>query len=154
MHIAGVGGTRRVRAVDFFRGLFETALQPGEILRGVEIALPPEELSTAYAKFRHPASGYAVAAAAVVLRFEGTHCVGGALAITGVASHAFTAASALQHLAGFSGTPEEIDNIVSAALTGVEPLADRFADAAYRLQLAKTMIRRALASAWRARKEP
>ncbi|EGO94947.1 xanthine dehydrogenase family protein subunit M, partial [Acidiphilium sp. PM] len=37
----GQAGARRIAAADFFTGLFETALEPGEILTAVEIPLVP-----------------------------------------------------------------------------------------------------------------
>lgn len=150
MHIANLRGVRTVRASEYFRGLFETALEPGEVLKGVEIEVPGGKLSTAYSKFRHPASGYAVAAAAVALRFASGSCAGGSLAITGVSTHAFRLENADKHLKGFSGSAEEIERVVVETFEGREVLEDRFADEAYRLQLAKTMVRRALTSAFRA----
>lgn len=49
---------RRIPADNFFRGLFETDLEPGEILVALEFPVPT---AAAYAKYAHPASGYAVA---------------------------------------------------------------------------------------------
>jgi carbon-monoxide dehydrogenase medium subunit len=48
---------RKIAADDFFVDTFETALEPGELVTGFEYPLP---LRAAYAKFRQPASGYAV----------------------------------------------------------------------------------------------
>jgi carbon-monoxide dehydrogenase medium subunit len=48
---------RRIAADDFFKGLFETALEPGEIITAVRFKVPDR---AHYLKFRHPASGYAV----------------------------------------------------------------------------------------------
>ena len=48
---------REIAADDFFLGMFTTALEPGEVIRGVRF---PRALKSAYAKFRHPASGYAM----------------------------------------------------------------------------------------------
>jgi carbon-monoxide dehydrogenase medium subunit len=47
-------------------------------------------------------------------------------------------------LAGYDGQPQHSDRIVEQAFEGVVPLEDRFADAEYRLQLGRTMLRRAL----------
>ena len=60
--VLGLGATvvttqREIAADDFFLGMFTTALEPGEVIRGVRF---PRALKTAYAKFRHPASGYAM----------------------------------------------------------------------------------------------
>ncbi|MCK0198814.1 xanthine dehydrogenase family protein subunit M [Ancylobacter sp. 6x-1] len=58
----GLGATiitnqRRIEADDFFLGLFETALEPGEII--TRIAFPAVK-KAAYVKFRHPASRFAM----------------------------------------------------------------------------------------------
>jgi carbon-monoxide dehydrogenase medium subunit len=47
---------RRIAADDFFVAMFETALEPGELVTGFEFE-PPDNAS--YVKYRHPASGYA-----------------------------------------------------------------------------------------------
>ncbi|MFP3607986.1 carbon monoxide dehydrogenase, partial [Paraburkholderia sp. SIMBA_053] len=49
---------RRIPADEFFVDTFETALRPDELVTAIEFAIP---LRAAYAKYRHPASGYAVA---------------------------------------------------------------------------------------------
>ena len=48
---------REIAADDFFLGMFTTALAPGEVIWGVRF---PRVRQSAYAKFRHPASGYAM----------------------------------------------------------------------------------------------
>jgi carbon-monoxide dehydrogenase medium subunit len=51
--------TRALAAADFFTGMFETALQPGELVVRVDF---PKPKRAAFAKFRNPASRYAIAA--------------------------------------------------------------------------------------------
>jgi aerobic carbon-monoxide dehydrogenase medium subunit len=144
--IASAAGSRSVAARDFFSGLFETALQPGELIVAVRIPVVPDTRA-AYRKFRHPASGYAVAGVAVVLVLERGTCRSGRIAVTGVADHAFRAAAAEPQLAGYAGQPDRTKRLLDLAFAGVAPLEDRFADAAYRVQLGRTMLRRALAEA-------
>ncbi len=48
---------RSIAADDYFTGLFQTALAPDEIILGVRFPVPQ---CSAYAKFPHPASKYAV----------------------------------------------------------------------------------------------
>ncbi|MDB5860834.1 MAG: Carbon monoxide dehydrogenase, medium subunit [Ramlibacter sp.] len=146
MDVASPAGSRLVAARDFFAGLFETALRPGELIVAVRIPVKADT-RVAYRKFRHPASGYAVAAVAVVLTFERGACSGGRIAVTGVADHAFRAAAAEPLLAGYAGQPDRTARLLDLVFGGVVPLEDRFADASYRLQLGRTMLRRALADA-------
>ncbi|MDX3907634.1 MAG: xanthine dehydrogenase family protein subunit M [Pigmentiphaga sp.] len=48
---------RAIAADDYFQGMFDTALQPGELIVAVEF---PIARQAGYLKHRHPASGYAV----------------------------------------------------------------------------------------------
>jgi len=48
---------RKIAADDFFKGLFETALEPGEIITAVSFPIPEK---SAYMKFPNPASRYAI----------------------------------------------------------------------------------------------
>ena len=57
-HAVQTGTQREIAADDFFLGMFTTALAPGEVIWGVRF---PRVRQSAYAKFRHPASGYAMA---------------------------------------------------------------------------------------------
>jgi carbon-monoxide dehydrogenase medium subunit len=144
--VTGAAGSRSIAAADFFEGLFATALRPGELIVAVRIPVR-RGVRAAYRKFRHPASGYAVAGVAVVLRFERGACSGGQIAVTGLADCAFRAKRAEALLAGFAGEADRVERLLELAFADVTPLADRFADAEYRLQLGRTMLRRALADA-------
>jgi carbon-monoxide dehydrogenase medium subunit len=144
--LAGPDGERSIAAEDFFKGLFENDLGPEEILVRARIPLQ-NDARASYRKFRHPASGYAVVGVAVVLHMRDARCIGGRIAVTGFADHAFRAKAAEAALVGYNGQPQQSDRIVEQAFEDVVPLEDRFADAEYRLQLGRTMLRRALADA-------
>ena len=141
--VAGSTGARSVAIEDFFKGMFETALEAGEVIVGVRIARRPGT-RVAYRKFRHPASGYAVVGVAVVLDVDQGRCTGGRIAITGFADRAFLATRAQALLPGYDGDPAATERLLEAAFSQVAPLEDRFADADYRTQLGRTMLRRAL----------
>jgi carbon-monoxide dehydrogenase medium subunit len=146
--ITSADGERSVAADAFFKGLFETNLGPQEILTHVRI---PQRQGTrvSYRKFRHPASSYAVVGVAVVLHMKESACVGGRIGVTGFADHAFRAKRAEALLAGFGGGAESAERIAEQAFEGIVPVEDSFADADYRTQIGRTMLRRALADAWR-----
>ena len=60
--VVGLGATivtdrRQIAGDDFFTGLFETALEPGELIVSVSFPIP---LGAAYQKFANPAPGYAI----------------------------------------------------------------------------------------------
>ncbi len=125
---------RRIPAGDFFRGLFETALEPGEIVTAICFA--PTERS-AYAKFRHPASGYAVVGVFVARLTDGEPRV----AVTGAASAAFRWHEAEAALAAGNGRPDALRDLM---LDSQGLNSDPHADAAYRAHLAGVMLRRAV----------
>jgi aerobic carbon-monoxide dehydrogenase medium subunit len=144
--IVGPNGDRSVPADGFFKGLFENELDPQEILVRVRIPLK-QGTRWGYRKFRHPASAYAVVGVAVVLHMAGQECVGGRIAVTGFADHAFRAKAAEALLAGCEGKPEQRQEILDLTFQEATPVEDRFADAEYRTQIGRTMLGRALADA-------
>ncbi|HEX7913719.1 MAG TPA: xanthine dehydrogenase family protein subunit M [Paraburkholderia sp.] len=146
LDVIGAKGARSIAADSFFKGLFETDLEPDEIIVRVRVPVVVDR-RVAYRKFRHPASGYAVAGVAVVLAQQAGQCTGGRIAVTGFADHAYRAKHAEEALAGYAGQPAQTEHLLDLAFSGVIPLEDRFADANYRIQLGRTLLRRALADA-------
>ena len=139
-------GERTIAARDFFTGLFSTALQPGEII--TEVRVPKtRDARTAYAKFHHPASGFAVAGAAVVVQIKGGAVQQVAVGITGIAPSAYRASKVENALRGKPVT--SIAEAAEHAADGVEPLSDFFASAEYRKHLAAVYTQRALEEAVR-----
>ncbi len=67
MVIEGPEGTRRVGADDFFLGLYETALEPGEILTAVEIPLPEAGARHGFGELARRHGDYAMAGLAMML---------------------------------------------------------------------------------------
>lgn len=125
--------SRSISADDYFKDLFETALEPGEILTRIEFQCPTR---AAYRKFPNPASRYATVGV-LVADFSGDIRVG----VTGAGPCAFRA-TALEDL-----LREELS---VAAVEQVEvPDAgfnsDLHASAEYRAHLVKVMARRAVA---------
>jgi carbon-monoxide dehydrogenase medium subunit len=81
--VLGLGATvvtnrREIAADDFFVSLYETALEPGEIITRIDFPVP---LTAAYAKFRSPASRFAITAVFVSRSEQGVR-----VAVTGAGS--------------------------------------------------------------------
>ena len=132
--LRSAGGERAVAAHDFFLGPFLTALSPGELLTEIVVPLPPAGAGSAYESVEHPASGFALAGVAALVRADG----GRSIAVTGIAGCAVRLEPA--------DDPE-------AALAAAEVFGDHFASEEYRRQLASVVARRALARAEERREE-
>ena len=75
---------RRIAADDFFVGMYETALEPSELIISVEFPVPQKG---AYEKFRNPASQFALVGVFVAQRADGVR-----VAVTGAAPSVFRSA--------------------------------------------------------------
>lgn len=137
-------GERTIPVRGFFEGLFSTALQPGEII--TEIRVPETAgAGTAYHKFHHPASGFAVVGVAANVRMAGSRIDSAAIGVTGVATHAYRAVSVEASLRGQPLTA--LSTACTKASEGVEALSDYFASAEYRKHLAAVYCERAVREA-------
>ncbi|MBX3050690.1 MAG: xanthine dehydrogenase family protein subunit M [Caldilineaceae bacterium] len=148
LHVVGPNGNRSLSASDFFVDLMTTALDPGEILTAVEIPAASGQSGSAYLKFEHPASGYALcgAAALVALDASGT-CASARLCFNGVNSYALDAADVAAALVGSDLSDATINAAVDAHLTVPDPMGDMFASGEYRAQIANVYGKRALKTA-------
>jgi carbon-monoxide dehydrogenase medium subunit len=132
---ATVQTDRRTIAADaFFKGLYQTALQPDEIIVAVRFPLPEK---AAYAKFPHPASRFALVGVMVARGPAGVR-----VAVTGAGAGVFRVTAMEKALAG---------SFAAAALAGVAvPAAglgdDGFASAEYRAHLVGVLAQRAVAA--------
>ncbi|WP_448205072.1 FAD binding domain-containing protein [Azospirillum sp. sgz302134] len=126
---------REIAGDDFFTGMFETALEPGEILTSVTFQKPDK---AAYAKFRNPASRYAIVGV-FVARF-GTEV---RVAVTGAGASVFRATDMEAALAG-NFSPDAL-NGVKVSADGLN--ADIHASADYRAHLVTVMAKRAVEAA-------
>jgi len=142
--LTGKGGSREVKARDFYEGAFFTALQEGEILTAVKLPIPPAGHGYAYEKLKRKIGDYATAAAAVVITMAGGSCKTAAIALTNVGETPLYAEAASAALVGTSVDKAAIDQAVSLAEGITAPASDGRGPADYRTKMAGVMLRRAL----------
>jgi aerobic carbon-monoxide dehydrogenase medium subunit len=144
-------GERAIDASDFFQGLMATALADDEILTAVEVPVIEPGQGSAYAKFRHPASGYAVLGVAALLSVREGKCTAASVALGGLVPRPTRAASVERALRGSALTEETIGEAARAALLDVadDVLGDVYASADYRRAMAPVYVKRALLAAAR-----
>lgn len=127
--------TREIKADDFFTGMFETALEQGEIVTAVAFPVPAK---AGYAKFANRASRYAIVGVMVAQGPAGTR-----VAVTGAGPVAFRVPE-MEAALEKSFAPEAIEGITVPA---DDLNADLHASAEYRAHLIGVMARRAVAAA-------
>jgi carbon-monoxide dehydrogenase medium subunit len=145
----GKNGDREIAADDFFRGIFTTALEPGELVTSVQVPATPAGTGAAYVKHHHPASRYAVVGVAAVVSVEGGTCTHARLTVGGVTAPPVHATAAADALVGSPGSEEAIAAAaekVPEALT--DAIGDTYASAEYRTHLATVLAKRALRRAF------
>jgi carbon-monoxide dehydrogenase medium subunit len=131
-----VTNKREIAAEKFFTGLFDTALETGEIITRLRFPIPRK---AAYEKFRNPASRFALVGVFVANTAQGPR-----VAVTGAgASGVFRVKAAEASLAAnFSASALEGLTIPAEGLN-----SDMHADAAYRAHLIAVLTKRAVAAA-------
>jgi aerobic carbon-monoxide dehydrogenase medium subunit len=124
---------RQIGADDFFTGMFETALEPAEIVTAVRF---PKPQAACYQKFKNPASRYAIVGVFVTRTGGGVR-----VAVTGAGACVFRVPEMEAALAR-SFTPDAIKDI-TIPQDGLN--SDIHASAEYRAHLVSVMARRAVA---------
>jgi carbon-monoxide dehydrogenase medium subunit len=126
---------RTIKADDFFTGMFETALEEGEIITEVSFPVPEK---AAYMKFANPASRYAMVGVFVAKTKGGVR-----VAVTGAASTVFRE-KAMEAALAKSFTP---DAVASIKVAPGNLNSDLHGSAEYRAHLVTVMAKRAVAAA-------
>jgi carbon-monoxide dehydrogenase medium subunit len=145
IRVIGPKGRRDIPAREFFKGTFETALAPHEIVIEVRFPAPAGRSGSAYAKFAHPASGFAIVGVAAVVTIKSDGTVDrAAIGVTGAAAGPFRATAAERALAGTRGDAGAIAAAAAKATDGVTTLSDLTASSEFRQHLVQVYARRAL----------
>ena len=136
----GLGATihtnkRAIEADKFFKGLFETALEEGEIITKITFPVPDK---AAYMKFPNPASRYALVGVFVAKTKAGVR-----VAVTGAGSGVFRVADMEKALA----SKFDADAVASIKVPQKGLNSDIHASAEYRAHLVTVMAKRAVAKA-------
>jgi aerobic carbon-monoxide dehydrogenase medium subunit len=127
----GPSGAREIPAGDFFQSLFETALEPGELLTEIRIPKPETAASWAFQKFTKRAIDWAIVGVAVQ---------DGNVALVNMGQTPLRASAVEQALAA-GAAPRDA---AAHAAEGTSPPADINGDARYREHLARVLVGRAL----------
>lgn len=149
MIIRGRNGDRRVPAIDFFSGIYTTALRHDEVLIAVELAIASENAVHFFCEFARRRGDYAlagIAAQAIVVSGEVSDL---RMAFFAVADRPVLARAAAK-LINVAITPKLISEASAAFDDELNPPADQQASSSMRRHLAGVLFRRcAEALVWR-----
>lgn len=144
---AGPSGRREIPVDDFFVGLFESSLQPDEILVEVRIPAPQAGSSGAYEKFERKVGDYAISAAGVQLAMSGNTCTAARIGLTNVSPVPMRAMAAEAALVGKELTDEVLEAAGQAAAQECDPSADLRGSVDYKRDVTRVLVKRAIRSA-------
>ena len=138
--VLGLGATiitdrRSIPGDSFFLGLYETALQPGELITAVSF---PKTQRAAYIKYKQPASRFALVGVFVAQAADGVR-----VAVTGAKGCAFRA-TAIEQALSASFTPEAAKAV---KMPTDDINSDLHGSAEYRAAMISVMAGRAVAAA-------
>jgi carbon-monoxide dehydrogenase medium subunit len=128
---------RSIKADDFFKGLFSTALEDGEIITSVAFPIPAK---AAYGKFPHPASRFALTGVFVAKTKAGDVRA----AATGASPNGVMRVDAIEAALKANWSASALDSIKVSA-DGL--MTDIHGSSIYRANLIKVMAQRAVAAA-------
>jgi carbon-monoxide dehydrogenase medium subunit len=138
----GAGGERTIPASAFFTGVFQTALEPGELL--VEVRVPKlGPAGWAYLKAHRRAQDWATVGVAAVVRRSNGSVESAGIGLTNMGGTPLRATAAEQALAGGSSA----EDAAALMADGTEPPSDHAGSAEYREHLARVLGRRAIEQA-------
>ncbi|MCB1596221.1 MAG: FAD binding domain-containing protein [Gammaproteobacteria bacterium] len=143
------GRQRAIPLNDFFVGLFESALQRGEIITAVELPAPAARTASAFLKLETNANDLSILNVAVRLTLDKDgKCADSRVILGGGVGETYVrATSAEAALRGQAAGEASFAAAAAAVVDDFEAVDDHRASAAYRRHIAQVYVRRTLATA-------
>ena len=143
--LAAKGGERRVKARQFFRGLFETALAAGELIAAVEFPILGAGYRSAFLELARRHGDYAIVGVAAVAKTSGGVLSDVRLAFIGGGPTPILAKQAMAAVEGKKPAPDVVAAAQAALAKDLAPTGDLNGSPATKLHLARVLCARALA---------
>jgi carbon-monoxide dehydrogenase medium subunit len=147
VEVTGLGGPRWMPLEELFIGYYKTSLAPDELLTCIAIPVPPTDSAAAYHKHTAFTSKDwpAVGVAAYITRSDG-RLSAVRIAVGAATEMPVRLASVEKALINQTFTDGLIDEAAALAAEEIDPLADLRGSAAYKREMVRVHIRRALIS--------
>jgi len=144
----GPDGARTIPAGEFFQGFMTTALEPAEILVGVDVPDLPPNSGTAFVEVSRRPGDFALVAAAAVVTVADGRIVGARLTLAGVGDRPIRMEAAEAALRDVPADVALVSQVARSVTARLNPHADGHAPSAYRRHVAGVVSARALLSAY------
>jgi aerobic carbon-monoxide dehydrogenase medium subunit len=140
----GPKGSRTIPLREFFRGMYETALEPGEILVDIKIPFMPEQSRAVYLKYSAlSANDWPCLGVAALLAKENGRCKELRVALGGVAATPVLI-QGLECARGENLTGAIVDEVLRMVDAQISPFADLRGSEWYKRQMARVFVKRAI----------
>jgi carbon-monoxide dehydrogenase medium subunit len=145
----GPAGERTMPADGFFTGIMNTALAENEVVTSIVVPVAGRGQGSAYVKFAHPASRYAVIGVAASVTMTDRKCTAARVALGGLLPCATRTTAVERALVGSSLDTSAIANAAGQVASDLGSLVtgDIYASAEYRAAVAPVYVKRAIAAA-------
>ena len=143
--LAAPAGERRVKAREFFRGLYETARAPGELVVAIEIPRL-RGYRSAFLELARRHGDYAIVGVAALAKVNGNVLSDLRLAYLGAGPTPLLGAHAMRALEGRAATAEALKAAQDALTHDLAPTADLYSSPATKMHLARVITGRAIAA--------
>jgi aerobic carbon-monoxide dehydrogenase medium subunit len=139
-------GTREIKVPDYFDGIMSTTLAEDELLAEVRLPVLTSDTKFGFNEFSRRAGDFAMASSLVTYRLQGGKIVDAHIGVGGAEPSPRRIAEAEAALNGQAPGDAVFRATAEAAASNVDPLEDHQTDAAYRRDLVRAVVRRALES--------
>ena len=140
-------GARTIAAADFFQGMMATALAADELLAETRLPLLAADTRCGFYEFSRRAGDFAIAMSLAAYRVEGGVIVDPRIGVGGVEGHPRRIAQAEAALAGHAPGADIFQAAADAAAEAVDPIDEKPEIAAYKRDVTRAAVRRALEAA-------
>ncbi len=154
--LAGRGTTRTVESSSFYVDSYQTAIEPGEILTGVDVPLPSGQWGGAYVKHKRRSGDFSLAAVACVVELDGSGAISRAgIGLTSLGPTPTRSRDAERYLVGkrlgdlsAESAGIEIAKASDLVVRSVDPPSDTYGSAEFKRTILRIIATEAIEKAY------
>ncbi len=146
--VVGVGGDRSIPAAEFFTGVWSTAMEPDELLAGIDFPVWSGRTGVGVAEFARRHGDFAIAGAVVAVGLDGDKVTRAAIGVFGASGVPVRARAAEEAVVGQQAGSIDAADVGEAAFGGIDDITDDAqVPATYRRRVGMAMVAEAFTRA-------